>query len=138
MQERNINQLPLRHASTGYRTCNPGICPGQELNQRFHFAERCPYQLNHTSQSSLNNFKGGVADNKTKEDHGGASLWGDQEFTPGHAEFEMCMTEPSGNANKLLPKSLKLRRKLPARAIGLESFLTQGNGEGKTRKEQEE
>lgn len=45
---------------------------------------------------------------------------------PGHAEFGMSMREPSGDADKLLDKCLKLRGKLSAGATGLESFFTQG------------
>ena len=30
----NIDQLPLTHALTGDKTCNPGMCPDQELNKR--------------------------------------------------------------------------------------------------------
>ena len=32
--ERNISRLPLVHSLTVDWTCNPGMCPDQELNQR--------------------------------------------------------------------------------------------------------
>ena len=49
MCERNIDRLPLVHtppgikpAPTGDWTCNPGLCPDQELNQQLLVVERCP------------------------------------------------------------------------------------------------
>ena len=49
MWERNIDWLPLAHASTRDQTHNPGMCCDWELNQQL-FALRIDIQPSHTTQ----------------------------------------------------------------------------------------
>ena len=49
-RERNTDQLPPACAPAGDQTCDPGMCPDRELNQRPFGLQVTPSQLSHTGQ----------------------------------------------------------------------------------------
>ena len=53
MGERNTDQLPLTGTRTGYQTCNPGVRPDQESDQRPSLCVMTPNPLSHTGQGPI-------------------------------------------------------------------------------------